>query len=159
VSRELRSASAIIDAEREVQHTPARVYAFLARLDNHLCLGGRALSVSGLDEDGRGGHIVVSTPVGLRRNARMVVTTADGSGCFGGVAQVGRSTRAHVRWNVGPTSLGSWVALESIICSTSALDRTLLVLGGRWWLRRAFRRTLETLADALDNHYEARFEI
>jgi hypothetical protein len=145
--------SGTIGAVRDVHHTPARVYAFLARLDNHWHLGGRALRVATLDEDGRGGRIVVTAPLGLRRTARTAVTTAHEPHRLGGIAHVGRNTRAHVQWSIERTPRGARVALESTICSIGAIDRLSLVLGGRWWLRRAFRRTLDALANALDCHY------
>lgn len=135
---------------REVDHAPRRVYAFLARLDNHWHLGGRALRVATLDETGRGGRILVATPLGVRRTAHTAVTAAHEPHRLCGVARVGRSTRAYVQWSVEPTTRGARVALESTIYRTGVVDRSLLALGGRWWLRRAFRRTLAALADALD---------
>jgi hypothetical protein len=152
-ARRAAFVSGTIRAMREVHHTRARVYAFLERLDNHRHLGGRALRLSTLDQDGRGGRILVTAPLGLRRTARTAVTTAHEPHCLGGIAHVGRNTRAHVQWSIEPTPRGARVALESTICSIGALDRLLLFLGGRWWLRRAFRRTLDALANALDRHY------
>lgn len=142
-----------ISATREVHHRPARVYAFLARLENHRHLGGRALRVLTLDRDGRGGRIRVATPVGLRRTAHTAITTASNPHRLGGVARVGQSTRAQVHWTIEPAPQGARVVLESTIRRTGLVDRLLLALGGRWWLRRAFGRTLRTLAHALDRQY------
>src|SRR6478609_8162219 len=101
-----------ISAVREVHHAPARTYAFLAQLENHWRLGGRALRLSRLDDDGRGGCIMVVAPLGLRRTARTTVTGGDELHRFSGVAHVGRKTRAHVVWRVEPTERGARVALE-----------------------------------------------
>ena len=147
------SVGATISAVLEIQHPPARVYRFLARLGNHWHLGGRALRLSTLDADGRGGRILLAAPLGLRRSARTVLTTAHEPHRLGGVAHVGRDTRARVQWTIEPTLHGARVALESTICSVGLVDRSLLALGGRWWLRRAFRRTLDALAGALDRRY------
>jgi Polyketide cyclase / dehydrase and lipid transport len=147
-------ASLTISAVHEVHHTPARVWAFLERLDNHRHLNSRALRVSLIDEDGHGGRIVVATPLGLRRAARTAVTSAHEPNRLAGVVHVGRKTRAHVEWRIESTERGTRVALESMIYSTGVLDRTLLRVGGRWWLRRVFHRTLELLASALDSAYE-----
>jgi hypothetical protein len=147
-------AGPTISAAHEVHHTPAWVWAFLERLDNHRHLDSRALRVSLIDHDGRGGRIVVATPLGLRRVARTAVTVTHEPHRLAGVVRVGRTTRAHVQWRIDSTQRGARVALESTICSTGVLDRTLLAVGGRWWLRRAFRRTLELLASALDSACE-----
>jgi hypothetical protein len=45
--------------------------------------------------------------------------------------------------------------LESTISSAGIIDRSLLAIGGRWWLRRAFRRALEGLAEAVDAYCAA----
>jgi hypothetical protein len=145
---------ATISAVLELQHTSAQVYAFISRLDNHRHLAGRSLRVLWLDEDGRGGRIVVAAPFGLRRTARTAVTAADEPHRLAGVAHAGRNTRAHVQWSIGTTERGAQVALAATFHSAGALDRSLLALGGRWWLRRAFRRTLETLANKLDDLHD-----
>ena len=148
-----RSERRTIGAVREVRHAPGRVYGFLAHLDNHWHLGGRALRVATLDEGRRGGRILLATPLGVRRTARTAVTAAHEPDRLAGVARVGRNTRAYVQWTVEPIAGGARVALESTIYRTGLLDRLLLALGGRWWLGRAFRRTLAGLADALDRRY------
>jgi hypothetical protein len=139
-----------ISAERELQHTPARVYAFLAHLQNHWRLGGRSLRVCELDADCRGGWIAVAAPLHVRRTARTFLTVAQRPHRLGGVAEVGSRTRADVHWIIEPLPDGARVAIEATIYSTSVIDRSLLLLGGKWWLRRAFRRTLRALVQALD---------
>jgi hypothetical protein len=137
-----------VSASRVVPHAPERVYAFVARLDNHWRLSDPGLRLAAVDE--QGGVIVIGGPFGLRRTARTTVTTAHEPHRFGGVARVGQRTSAHAQWRIEPDSDGTRVALESTIARTGALDRILLTLGGRWWLRRSFTRVLGRLALALE---------
>ncbi|HEY3019321.1 MAG TPA: SRPBCC family protein [Solirubrobacteraceae bacterium] len=139
-----------VRADHVVAHPPERVYAFLAQLDNHWHLSDRYLRLERVSGDGRGGRIVIRTPLGLRRTARTVVTTAREPHAFGGTAVVGRRTRAQARWSIEPLDDGARVGLEAIVSSASTPDRLLLALGGRWWLRRSFARVLARLADALE---------
>jgi Polyketide cyclase / dehydrase and lipid transport len=139
-----------ISAIREVPDTPERVYGFLSRLDNHAQLTGRELRLAALDADERGGRVVVAGPLGLRRTARTKVTTELEPHRFGGVATVGRRTRARVQWSIDPSLGGARVVLESTIASRGVVDGLLLALGGRWWLRRGFRRALDSLAEAVE---------
>lgn len=142
-----------ITAVRELPLAAGRVYAFLAHLDNHRYLGGRQLRVERLDEDRQGGRIVIAAPFGLRRTAETTLTTLEEPHRLGGVAQVGRSTRAHVQWRVEHRWTGARVVLEAHIASAGVVDRALLAVGGRWWLRRAFQRTLERLDEALEGEH------
>jgi Polyketide cyclase / dehydrase and lipid transport len=138
-----------ITATHDVPDSPERVYGFLARLDNHWKLGGRELRLEALDADRRGGRVVLAGPLGLRRTARTTVTTEVAPHRFGGVATVGRRTSARVTWHIDTAPCGARVALESTVTSRGPLDRVLLALGGRWWLRRGLRRALDGLAAAL----------
>ena len=139
-----------ITAVRELPLAAGHVYAYLVQLENHRYLGGPQLRVDRLDEDRRGGRIIIAAPLGLRRVARTTVTTLEEPHRFGGVAHVGRSTRAHVHWSVEHRHSGARVVLEAHIASAGMVDRALLGVGGRWWLRRAFQRALERLAEALE---------
>jgi hypothetical protein len=139
-----------VTAVLDVSHPPLHVYSFLARLENHWRLGGRRLRVAELDRDGRGGQIVIAGPFGLRRTARTTLTVTRRPHHLGGVAHVGPRTSARVQWTIEPVPDGARVALQSTIHRIGLADRALLALGGRWWLRRAFRHTLAALAAALD---------
>jgi hypothetical protein len=122
----------------------------VAHLDNHWHLSDRFLRLEGLNDERRGGRIVIAGPLGVRRTAHTTVTTEHEQHQFGGVAAVGHRTRALAHWRIEPTPHGARVVLESTIASVGALDRLLLVLGGRWWLRRGFARVLARLAETLD---------
>lgn len=138
-----------ITAWRHVPDVPERVYAFLAHLDNHWYLGHPQLRLQAVDGDRRGGRIIVSGPLGVRRTARTLVTTAERPVRFGGIATT-RRTNAQVVWSIEAAGEGSRVTLESTVLRLGAVDRVLLSLGGRWWLRRAFAQVLDRLATALD---------
>jgi hypothetical protein len=136
-------------AQRVLDHGAEQVYAFLARLENHPRLSDRYLRLEALRPDGRGALISIRAPGGLRRTARTTVTTSVAPRRFGGTAVAGARTRAHVCWTIEPRPRGSRVALEADVLAAGPLDRTLLALGGRWWLRRRFQRVVARLERAL----------
>jgi hypothetical protein len=140
----------MIDAARTIAHSPERVYAFLAHLDNHWHLSDRWLRLVRTSADGRGGVIVLTTPLGLRRTALTTITTANAPGTFGGLVAVGRRTSASTHWKIEAHERGSRVRLEAIVDQAGPLDRLLLALGGRRWLRWRFGQMLARLAAALD---------
>jgi len=139
-----------VRAETLVGAAPERIYGFLAELDNHSVLGDRYLRVERLSRERDGGVIRVGAPFGVRRTASTTVTTAIAPRRFGGTAAVGARTRAHACWEIETNERGARVALEATVCSTGILDRLLLAVGGRWWLRRRFRLTLARLAAVLE---------
>jgi hypothetical protein len=133
-----------------VPQAPERVYAFVADLENHSRLSERYMRLEGLRPDGRGGRVSIRTPFGLRRTARTSVTAATAPYRFGGTAAVGRRTRAHAYWTIEPSEHGARVGLEATVCDAGWVDRLLLAIGGRWWLRRRFRHVLAGLASVLE---------
>ena len=139
-----------IAAEGLVEHAPERVYAFLAELDNHWRLSDPYLRLESLRPDRRGARISIRTPWGLRRTARTAVTTAIAPKRLGGTAVAGERTRASVYWTIEPSERGALVGLEANVLAAGFLDRLLLALGGRWWLRRRFDRVVSGLGAALD---------
>jgi hypothetical protein len=138
-----------IVAEHRVEASPQAIHAFLADLSNHRHLTDRYLRLRDVAPGGRGGHIVVGTPLGLRRTAKTEVTTVRAPFRFGGTAMIGRRTSARVDWTIEPCDDGARVALRAVVLSAGPLDRALLAVGGRAWLRRSFRRALERLDGAL----------
>ena len=150
MTRASRQSPLTVSAVREVPHAPERVYAFVAQMDNHWHLSDRRLRLEGLNEERRGGRIVIAGPLGLRRTAHTTVTTQHEPHQFGGIAAVGHRTRALAHWRIEPAHHGARVTLESTIASVGPLDRLLLALGGRRWLRRGFARVLARLAETLD---------
>jgi hypothetical protein len=143
-----------VRAVREVPHSPERVYSLVSDLGSHWRLSNRYLrleEVHGLEGvEAQGGRIVVAGPLGLRRTAHTTVTTECQPHAFGGVAAVGRRTRAVAGWRIEPAGGGAQIVLETTTSTLGPLDRLLLAFGGRWWLRRGFARVLARLAEALD---------
>ena len=138
-------ASALVAAPRD------EVFEFLADLRNHWLLADRFIEVLTLEPepDGRcvGGRVRMRGPLGVRRTASTQVLAADPPHQMIGTAQIGAGTRAFVRWKLTTSSAGSRVSLEATIDQARALDRLLLVLGGRRWLARRFASVLERLAE------------
>ena len=62
-----------------------------------------------------------------------------------GEAEVGRTTRGHVQWEIAPHAGGSSVTLAATPDRLSFLDRLLLAAGGRTWMERLFRNALRRL--------------
>jgi hypothetical protein len=134
-----------------VPESPERIYAFLAELDNHWHLSDRYLRLESLRADRRGGRISIRVPGGIRRTARTKVTTAIAPHRLGGIATVGARTRAHTDWSIEPSGSGARVSLQVGVSTSHGIDRLLLAVGGRWWLRRRFHRVLARLACALES--------
>ena len=125
----------------------ADVYAFLADLENHWRMAGRFVEVVELRGPvgaRDGGRVRIRAPLGLRRTAVTEVVETREPEWLRGCAEVGR-TQARVRWTLRPADGMTDVRLEAAVVRAGAVDRILLALGGRWWLRRRFRSTLEHL--------------
>lgn len=148
-----------LSAERLVRQPPEHVYDFLAKLENHWRLDDRHLRLVSLDDDGRGGRIVISGPLGLRRAAQVSLQETEPHRRVTGSAAIGRRTEARVSWTIEPHEEGARVHLEAVVLSTGTLDRLMLTLGGRWWLRRRFVIVLEHLAEALEAQAAVRLRV
>ena len=61
-----------------------------------------------------------------------------------GTARSGR-TEAAIAWRLEATDGGTLVTLRADVLHAGALDRALLALGGRAWMRRRFATTLQRL--------------
>ena len=85
-------------------------------------------------------------PLGISREARTQVDAAEPPSTLRGSAEIGRGTRASIRWEILPAENGSRVTLTGTVDRVSFYDRVLLRLGGRWWLQRIFERVLQQLA-------------
>ena len=148
-----------LSADRLVRQPPELVYAFLAELENHWRLDDRHLRLERLNHDGRGGRIVISGPLGLRRAARVSLTDTEPPRRVTGSAAIGRRTEARVTWEIEPEEQGARVTLEALALSAGPIDRLLLASGGRWWLRRRFRSVLVQLASALEQQRAPRLPL
>jgi uncharacterized protein YndB with AHSA1/START domain len=144
-------------SRREIRATglihagPDELFEFLADLENHWRLADRFIDVQTLErqEGGRahGGRVRMRGPLGVGRTAATQVLAADPPQQIVSVAEVGRRTRAFVRWRLNQDQGGSRVRLEATIDRLGWLDRLLLLLGGRRWLERRFRSVLHRLVE------------
>jgi uncharacterized protein YndB with AHSA1/START domain len=140
-------STADIEATALVPATPEEVFAFLRDLNNHWQVADRHVSVVSLDDSGDGGVVRLRGPVGLRRTVRTHVSAAREPRLILGVAELGDGTRARVSWTLAGRMNQTRVRLAADVERTTPLDRALLALGGRIWMRRMFRHTLARLAD------------
>lgn len=138
-------ATALIPAPAE------EVFAFLSDLSNHWRLANSHVEVLELDGDRRGGVVRVLGPLGLHRTARTHVTAAHQARLVVGVAELRGGTRARVSWTLAGRGRVTRVRLAAEIEHASPLDRLVLMIGGRAWMRRMFDRTLGRLADRFDD--------
>jgi len=142
-----------IVAEALVPAPASAVFAYLGDLENHWELADRFIDVVHLDRAG-GGHggpaiggvVRMRGPLGSRRTARTRVTEAVPPQRMRGRASVGRRTAAEVTWTLRGRGDTTLVRLEARIERAGWLDRALLRLGGRTWMRGRFATVLVRLA-------------
>jgi hypothetical protein len=67
-----------------------------------------------------------------------------------GVAELPGGTRARVSWTLAGRVNRTRVRLAADIERTAPLDRVVLALGGRAYMQRLFRRTLEQLVERFE---------
>jgi hypothetical protein len=124
------------------------LFAFLADLDNHRLFADRYIDVVRLHgEPGarHGGEVHIRGPFGLRRIARTTVLARHAPHVLAGRAEIGRRTVAHVSWTLHPHGGSTNLELTTTVTAAGMLDRLLLIVGGRQWLRWRIRATLATL--------------
>jgi hypothetical protein len=139
-----------IRAVRTVPVAPATLFAFLADLENHWRIAERFVRVVRLEgEPGRhhGSVLRVHGPLGIARTTHAAVEATEPERTIEGTATVGRRTHARVCWTLDPVAGGTAVTLTATVLRAGPLDHALLLLGGRWWLRRGFDAALRTLAE------------
>lgn len=130
-----------------VSASPDAVFAFLARLENHWKLAGRWVEPLSIDETT--GEISIHGPLGLRRTARTTVIDATPSTGMHGTAELSGGTVANVAWELSEDPGGTRVRLSAEVEHAAPLDRLLLALGGRAWMRRRFGAILARLDEQL----------
>jgi len=133
-----------------VPASPEQIFEFLADLENHWALADRfieVLDLSGPPGARNGGRVRLRGPFGSRRTATTRVEAAHPTHLMIGTAVMGRRTRACVSWTLTPSDSGTSVRLTATLDRAGLLDRFLLLLGGRWWMRRRFVAVLVRLAD------------
>lgn len=141
--------AADVEAVGLVRSPPERVFEFLSDLRNHWRVADPFVEVITLESSGDGppdgGTVAVRGPFGLRRTAHTIVVASRPPRLMIGTAEIGSRTRARVSWTLAGRLGDTRVRLAAEIDRASALDRLLLALGGRWWLRRRFAHALERL--------------
>jgi hypothetical protein len=145
--------TADVDAVALVPAPPEDVFAFLSDLRNHWRLADRFVEVVTLEaSDGgpaNGGQVRVRGPFGLRRTATTRGVASREPRRIIGTAELANGSRARVSWVMAGRGGSTRVRLAADIERAGRLDRALLALGGRWWLRRRFSSTLDQLAREL----------
>jgi uncharacterized protein YndB with AHSA1/START domain len=147
----LRSLGEVTDLEAEtvVAAPPDEVFEFLSQLENHWRIAGPFLEVVSVDAD-RGGTVRMCGPLGMRRTAHTTVTAVRAPRLIIGEAELPGGTRARVSWTLADRLGQTRVQLAAHVERATPLDRVLLALGGRFWLRRRFADTLRELSCAFD---------
>ena len=138
-----------IEATALVAAPPEDVFAFLADLGNHWIVADRFVEVIDLHRPGgtwaQGGEVRVRGPLGVRRTATTRVVAAKAPRLLIRTAELRSGTRARVSWALAGHRESTRVRLAASVERAGVLDRALLALGGRWWLRRRVAATLEGL--------------
>ena len=143
---------ATIEAVGAVPAAREEVFGFLAALPNHWALANRWIEVVSLrpaaaaPSESQGGMVRIKGPLGLRRTARTTVLSAQPPARMSGRAELPGGTRATVTWSLEDANPGTRVRLTAEVEESSFLDRLMLALGGRAWMRRHFATVLESLA-------------
>ena len=148
-----------LSAARTLAADPETAYLFLGDLENHWDLADRFVRVIRLDGPLGArdrGEIRVRGPLGLSRRVLTRVVAKEAPSRIEGIARVGRRTEARISWSLQRDADGSRVELTATELSLGALDRVLLALGGRLWLRRRFTVVLDRLAQRLTAEQPAR---
>src|SRR3954447_17865941 len=136
-----------IEAAALIPAPPEEVFEFLCDLANHWRLTDRHLSVVELNGAKDGATVRLRGPLGIRRTAHTHVTASREPRLMIGIAELEGGTRARVSWTLAGRMNQTRVRLAADVESVSPLDRVLLALGGKIWMRRMFRHALGQLAD------------
>ena len=147
-----------IQATAVVPAPSQEVFGFLDDLGNHWIVADRFVEVVDLHRPaGRaeGGTVRLRGPLGMRRSVVTRVAAVKPPRLLIGTAELGSGTRARVSWALAEHRGTTRVRLAARVERCSRLDRALLALGGRWWLRRRFAATLAGLVDEFERRASA----
>jgi polyketide cyclase/dehydrase/lipid transport protein len=129
------------------------VFEFLSDLSNHWRLVDRFVEVISLTGADGGppdsGVVRLRGPLGVRRTVHTRVTATRSPRLIIGTAELGPGTRARVSWTLASRLGQTEVRLAAQVERAGPLDRLLLKLGGRRWLRQRFAFGLERLASTM----------
>ncbi|HEX8741735.1 MAG TPA: SRPBCC family protein [Thermoleophilaceae bacterium] len=146
-------ATALVPADVE------EVFDFLDDLGNHWMVADRFVEVVDLHrpagDRAEGGRVRLRGPLGVRRTVTTRVVAAKAPRLLIGTAEIGERTRARVSWALAGHRGSTRVRLAAGIERASRLDRALLALGGRRWLRRRFESTLDGLVAEFEGRGES----
>lgn len=149
----LPARDSAIAADAAIAASPEAVFAFLADLANHGLLAPRLVEVLILERSfpdaPQRAAVRLRGPLAIRRLASTEMTCGRSGGTISGRALLGRRTRAWVTWEIAESGIGARVALRAVVDAAGPIDRLLLGLGGRYWLRRRFSAALDALAERL----------
>jgi Polyketide cyclase / dehydrase and lipid transport len=136
-----------IEASVSVAAEPEALFERLAKLENHWDLADRWVEVVSVNGSGDGGEVRLHGPLGLSRTARTKVGRVDAPRLIEGTAAIGSHTRGRVHWTFIGEGEGTLVTLRAEMVEAGPLDRAVWTLGGRHWLERRLRVTLERLRE------------
>ena len=136
-----------IEATALIPAAPDEVFEFLCDLSNHWRLTDRHLTVVDLNGHNDGATVQLRGPLGVRRTAHTHVTASRRPRLLIGIAETRAGTRARVSWTLAGRMNQTRVRLAADVEHAAPLDRLLLALGGRIWMRRVFRHALERLSE------------
>jgi hypothetical protein len=146
-------ATALVPAPLE------EVFGFLNDLGNHWIVADRFVEVVDLHRPGgeraEGGSVRLRGPLGVRRTVTTRVVAVKAPRLLIGTAEIGDRTRARVSWSLAGHLGSTRVRLAAAVERAAPLDRALLALGGRWWLRRRFASTLDGLVAQFEGRRSA----
>jgi Polyketide cyclase / dehydrase and lipid transport len=137
-----------IEARLAVPAPREELFERLARLENHWALADRwveVVSLNGTPPDG--GVVRLHGPLRLSRTARTTVDRVEAPRLIEGRAEIGHGTRGRVSWVLDEDGAGTAVTLRGELEAAGVIDRVIWGLGGRAWLTRRLRVTLERLRD------------
>jgi hypothetical protein len=137
---------AAIEARLAVPAGRDELFERLAELENHWALADRwveVVSLNGTPADG--GIVRLHGPLGLSRTARTAVERVETPRLIEGSAEIGHGTRGRVSWILDEDGAGTAVTLRGELESAGTIDRAIWALGGRLWLAKRLRVTLERL--------------
>jgi len=91
----------------------------------------------------------VNPPGPVEETVCTVMTSRDDPSTVAGVALIGSQKVADIVWSLDVRGAATLVRLSATTGELSARERVLLVVGGRWWIRRRFGKVLERLDRAV----------